>query len=154
MQVARESLNQNALNTLIRVESQIATWRKNRKILLSIEHQGTCMYLDSLGLNYWIGIDTPNTFYVNYFTKAFTFEDAPDLFEVIESLDEIFGEPTVDDSPFDSIRTYTFTRNEQVIVFCCHLTSDAICQRQLIGEERVMKIIQVEETKPVYKFTC
>lgn len=154
MQVARESLTRVATESLRTTEIYIAQYRKARKTLLSLEHQGTCMFLDGLKLSYWISIANPNKFYLTYTTKAFTFEDAPDLFNILEAISEIFGDATSSDDPNNSIRSYTFSRKEQILELSCYLQEDSICQRQIIGEEKTIRLVEVETTRPIYKFAC
>ena len=154
MQVDLNLLSSRASQALEHHELAIAKSRKYRKLLLSPEYLAFDTFISSLPGNYYLSLYDPSICYGAIFTKGFTYTDAPELFDILESLDARFGEPEVNDRPSENYRDYIFRSPTFSLELSVYLEDDAICQRIPIGEEETTRLVEVPVTRTLYAFSC
>jgi len=140
--------------TLQGLEREIARVRGIRKMILSDEYQELVTYLSTVG--------EPNIFAhgdisVTIEVQGFTFEAAPALFEVLETL-ENYGSFTSSDAPDAGVRVYTIWPaqfpNTYVSIVAKLSQDSAVCRRVSVGVKMESKLVYADVPVEQFQFIC
>lgn len=148
---------------LRQVETDLANARRVRKALLSPEFARITSALEEAvssfpGSHWFFWSDTSLTLRMD--TPAYTSENAPKLFALLENFQDLLGvEPSSVDYVDSGYREYFYPFKLRGVLFRFEIDayllpeSDA-CQRKVVGFRPGSKVITIETEVPVYEFSC
>ena len=109
---------------------------------------------------YHVGISIPSgNISLNIPTPAFTFADAPELFNLLSFIqDHISAEPGMYDLPEYSNRVFVFDDTKgktgiHIVVYAV-LAENGTCVRVVTGAKKSQKMVYVDVEEPTYEFKC
>ena len=132
MKPDRSSIRPSVVSHIEYLERRIAEARSARRAALSPSYLAVIAQLPEVDTNIY-GTD-PYWLSLSMFTPAFTFEDAPDLFQALETLTDLFGFPTTSDKPELECREYLFEAREPWrVTLRAYLLPDGVSKRVCVG---------------------